>query len=216
MLSICTSLAGCGGDDSDEMGFLGALEGEYDFRTFFQELDEDQEVNVDENCMLSVRGSKATGLCTLTPTDPTNDGEVVYDADFTIREESISGALNWTYELRHESDINTGCYTEEKGVVEIAGSATKSTGAVVDGIFAPLAGNWSGEVTLSITTDNTLVDGAEEFCNDVEEPLTLTFNATVMGSSATVLWTDGQGDGDTIIIEGTENRISVDGEGVNK
>ena len=202
-LAACSSsTVGEDGGQGDGVFGLGQLEGTYDISA---EVDKRSELFETEtpSCVLNVLGSSVTANCT--KTDGTDTETLV--VDITITESQIEGDLTYTLD---SPSFDTNCY-DSFGITEtIVGEVNKTSGAEVQGVFAPLAGLWSGDYTKVESFEFTLAANADSTCGGFEDTIkTFTFESDILGDSARVDWTaPGYGDNSFTVTANPDGSIA--------
>lgn len=197
----CGSDALSGGDGIA----LGGLQGSYDITDVID--DESRLWDVPTpTCLLRVSGSRVSANCD--KEDGERDESVA--VDFTVKEELIAGDVIYQYNSGPDE-----CYLARETIYTITGSASKESGAMVEGIFAPIAGSWTGSLTLEISFEEKLQPGAPGYCISDFELYAVSFDVVVAGSTAQIDWSGNEEQG-ILEVVATENAISVNGEVVSK
>lgn len=200
-------LAGCGSDafSGGDGIALGGLQGSYDITEVVDGESKLWQVAT-PTCLLRASGSRVSADCA--KEDGEQDESVAIDV--TVKETLITGEVLYEYN-QGPSD----CYLARKAIYTIAGSASKESGAMVDGIFAPIAGSWSGSLTLEISYEEELQPEASDYCTSDLELYALSFDVVVAGNTAQIDWSGNDKQG-TLEVVGSENAISVNGEVIGK
>lgn len=203
-LASALFVVGCGGDGGGIA--LGALQGSYDIT---ESLDDESTLYDTDTptCLLHVSGSHVTADCSKS----SDTEKETLKVDARVTEEKITGEL--VYEKHLEPDAV--CYESIAEIATVILSASKKSGSMVDGVFAPIAGTWDGSLTVELSYDQKLVENAPEYCTDEPELYAFTFSAVVAGNSAQIDWS-GDGEEGELEVVGTENAISVNGSVVSK
>ncbi len=202
-------LVACGGGEGGGGVALGALEGSYDITDAVDRESELWETTT-PTCLLKVSASKVSADCSKTDGNATE----ILSVDATIKEELVSADLVYT----RDWGLEEPCFVSAKKTTTIVASVSKNSGAMVDGVFSPIAGDWTGSLTIEVQYDHELISGAPGFCSegsDDSELYLISFDVTVAGSIAQVSWM-GEGESGSFDIVGSENIISVDGEVISK
>lgn len=200
-------LLGCGSQDGGVA--LGALEGSYDIT---EALDDESEIYLipTPTCLLRVNGSQVSADCA--KSDETSGESESFFVDVAIRETLIAGDLEYTMDRGADDE----CFDPNRTLTTITGSASKQSGAMVDGIFAPIAGDWSGSLTIQVSYDQEVKAGAPDYCAPQSiELYAYTFGAVVSGGTAQIDWA-GEGTMGLLNVVGTKDAISVNGDVVPK
>ncbi len=204
--TLAFSVVACGGGDGGGGVALGALEGSYDITDAVDRESELWETTT-PTCLLKVSASKVSADCSKTDGTATE----VFSVDATIKEELISADLVHTVDW----GPSESCYVSNKKTTTVVASVSKNSGAMVDGVFSPIAGDWAGSLTIEVQYDQELIGGAPSFCANDPELYVVSFDVVVAGNIAQVSWM-GEGESGSFDIVGSENIISVDGEAISK
>lgn len=195
------------GTEQDALG-LGALEGSYDLTETVADHSELGQAAT-PTCRLEVRGSRVTADCEKTFEDQFETLSI----EVVLGESEIAGEL--VYVSGESEIIESSCYLAGERTTTVVGSARKQSGAMVRGVLAPLAGEWTGDLTIEVEYDLEPVSGAPDWCAIEDELYGYRFDASVGGTQASITWTT-EGESGALEVIASESAISVNGGVVTK
>ena len=167
-LMICAvNLYGCGEETSAFEGFNGIYQ-------------------LEDDCLIVFAGSSGTAQCQITdPPDEYLERTRSLDVSIQIKSEQVSAQISASKQLvYHESD---GDWTE-RCEYTMEGVADKVSGIETTGVFAALAGNWSGQLNI---VENCAYGSPGAVTYDESSSATIwVFNTNVIGTGAVISYNE--------------------------
>lgn len=200
-------LAACGGESSGTLD-ISELEGRYDI-TGPVDTASNIQIFSTPTCILRVSSSSIVADCTKSFREATESLKV----DIRLDSDLISGELSYQYS--NDSAHDPECVESYAETINIVGSAMKDSDRSISGVFSPLAGSWSGSLTIDSQYDVELASGAEPECSVEDDLSTYSFSAMVLGDSGRASW-QGESESGSVQVTGTNNSVTVDGDIITK